>query len=52
MAAAGLLANQPRPTDADIEAFYKQNEALFRAPEQASIEYVVLDLAVLKKAAR
>ena len=38
------------PTDADIEAFYKQNEAMFRAPEQASIEYVVLDLAVLKKA--
>jgi peptidyl-prolyl cis-trans isomerase D len=26
----------------------RQNEALFRAPEQASIEYVVLDLAVLK----
>ncbi|GCL63351.1 SurA N-terminal domain-containing protein [Pseudaquabacterium pictum] len=37
------------PTDADIEAYYKQNEASFRAPEQASIEYVVLDLAVLKK---
>jgi peptidyl-prolyl cis-trans isomerase D len=38
------------PTDAEIEAFYKQHEADFRAPEQASIEYVVLDLAMLKKA--
>lgn len=37
------------PSDADIEAFYKSHEADFRAPEQASIEYVVLDLAVLKK---
>jgi peptidyl-prolyl cis-trans isomerase D len=37
------------PTDADIEAFYKSHEADFRAPEQASIEYVLLDLAMLKK---
>lgn len=37
------------PTDADIEAFYKSHESDFRAPEQASIEYVVLDLSVLKK---
>ena len=37
------------PTDAEIEAFYKAHEADFRAPEQASIEYVVLDMAVLKK---
>ena len=38
---------QVNPTDADIDAFYKTNEALFRAPEQATIEYVVLDLASL-----
>jgi len=38
---------QVNPSDADIEAYYKANEALFRAPEQASIEYVVLDLAAL-----
>ena len=38
---------QVSPTDADIDAFYKSNEALFRAPEQASIEYVMLDLATL-----
>ena len=37
------------PTDAEIEAFYKSREADFRAPEQATIDYVVLDLAVLKK---
>ena len=38
---------QVNPTDADIETFYKSNDALFRAPEQAVIEYVVLDLAAL-----
>ena len=37
------------PTDAEIEAFYKANEASFRAPEQAEIDYVVLDLATIKK---
>jgi peptidyl-prolyl cis-trans isomerase D len=37
------------PTDAEIEAYYKANEGQFRAPEQASIEYVVLDLAALGK---
>lgn len=37
------------PTDADIAAYYKSHEAEFRAPEEASIEYVVLDLSVLKK---
>ncbi|MEW6704181.1 MAG: SurA N-terminal domain-containing protein [Pseudomonadota bacterium] len=37
------------PTDAEIEAYYKAHEAQFRAPEQASIEYVVLDLDTLMK---
>jgi peptidyl-prolyl cis-trans isomerase D len=37
------------PTDADIEQFYKANEKLFQAPEQASIEYVQLDLDAIKK---
>jgi peptidyl-prolyl cis-trans isomerase D len=37
------------PSDADIEAFYKAELAQFRAPEQAEIEYVVLDLATLAK---
>lgn len=39
------------PTDADIDAFYKDstNALLFQAPEAESIEYVVLDLDTLKK---
>jgi peptidyl-prolyl cis-trans isomerase D len=39
------------PTDADIEKYYKDpaNAAQFMAPEQASIEYVMLDLDTLKK---
>jgi peptidyl-prolyl cis-trans isomerase D len=37
------------PADADIEAHYKANEASFTAPEQATIEYVVLDLESLGK---
>jgi peptidyl-prolyl cis-trans isomerase D len=37
------------PTDAEIEAYYKANEAAFKADEQASIEYVVLDLDALMK---
>lgn len=37
------------PTEADLQAFYKDNAKLFQAPEQASIEYVVLDLASVQK---
>ncbi len=39
------------PTDAELEAYYKDpaHVAQFQAPEQASIEYVVLDLEALKK---
>jgi peptidyl-prolyl cis-trans isomerase D len=37
------------PTDADIEAFYKANPQLFQAPEQAAIEYAVLDLDSVQK---
>lgn len=37
------------PGDAEIEAFFKQNEAQFKAPEQASIEYAVLDMDTLVK---
>ncbi len=32
------------PSDADIEAYYKANEGPFRLPEQADIEYVLLDI--------
>ncbi|MHB1200705.1 MAG: SurA N-terminal domain-containing protein [Polaromonas sp.] len=37
------------PTDADLEQFYKANEKLFQAPEQASIDYVLLDVDTVKK---
>ena len=43
------FASRVNPTDAEVEAFYKANETLFQAPEQASIEYVVLDLESVKK---
>ncbi len=36
------------PTDADLEQFYKANESLFQAPEQANIEYVLLDVDTIK----
>ena len=49
--ATKTLAAKVVPTDADIEAYYKNpaNAAQFMAPEVASIEYVVLDLESLKK---
>ncbi|HEX7891145.1 MAG TPA: SurA N-terminal domain-containing protein [Ramlibacter sp.] len=37
------------PTDAELQAFYKENPQLFQAPEQANIEYVVLDPAAVSK---
>ncbi|MBL8326858.1 MAG: peptidyl-prolyl cis-trans isomerase [Rubrivivax sp.] len=39
----GAYRGKVTPTEAELEAFYKANEALFRTPEQAQIEYVVLD---------
>ncbi len=37
------------PSDAEVDAWYKAHQADFRAPEQATIEYVVLDLDTLMK---
>jgi peptidyl-prolyl cis-trans isomerase D len=37
------------PTDAEIGAFYQTNQQLFQAPEQAKVEYVVLDIDAIKK---
>lgn len=37
------------PTDGEIEAYHKAHESEFTAPEQATIDYVVLDLDALKK---
>jgi len=42
-------AGKVSPSDAEIEAYYQANPALFQAPESASIEYVVLDLETVKK---
>ncbi len=43
---AAIDAARVHPTDADLEAYYNDpaHAAQFQAPEQASIEYVVLDL--------
>jgi peptidyl-prolyl cis-trans isomerase D len=38
-----------QPTEDELQAFYKQNGQMFQAPEQADIEYVVLDLASIQK---
>jgi peptidyl-prolyl cis-trans isomerase D len=43
------FATQVKPSDADIEAYYKAKEAEFKLPEQASIEYVMLDVEGLKR---
>ncbi len=39
------------PSDDDLQAYYKapENAAQFQAPEQATIEYLVLDLESIKK---
>jgi peptidyl-prolyl cis-trans isomerase D len=42
-------AGRVKPTDSELEAFYKSNQALFQSPEQANIEYLVLDLETVKK---
>ena len=35
------------PTEAELEAFFKAKQASFRSPEQASVEYVLLDLGAI-----
>lgn len=43
------FASQVNPTEAELETYYQANLAQFQAPEQASIEYVMLDLQAVKK---
>ena len=50
--AAKDFASRVAPSDADIEAFYNQNQALFQATEQADIEYLVLDAAALEQSVK
>jgi peptidyl-prolyl cis-trans isomerase D len=47
---AASYATQVNPTDAEIESYHKDpaHAQQFQAPEQASIEYVVLDLDAMK----
>jgi peptidyl-prolyl cis-trans isomerase D len=46
---AADFASKVTVTDADLQTYYDQHIAQFRAPEQASIEYVVLDMDAVKK---
>lgn len=46
---ASDFAASVNPSDADIQTFYANNPALFQAPEQADVEYLVLDAAALAK---
>ncbi|MEZ5705601.1 MAG: peptidylprolyl isomerase [Burkholderiaceae bacterium] len=47
--AASDFSVQVKPTDAEIEAFYNENPGQFQAPEQADVQYLVLDADALKK---
>ena len=40
---------QVNPDEAAVSAFYQANQSLFQAPENADIEYAVLDLESVKK---
>lgn len=43
------FASKLTPSDAELEQFYKDNPAMFQAPEQANIEYLVLDQEAIRK---
>lgn len=43
------FAAKIQPTDVELDAFYQGNQTLFQSPEQADIEYIVLDLEAVKK---
>jgi len=43
------FASKVNVTDADLQAFYKDHSAQFQAPEEANVEYLVLDLDSAKK---
>ena len=45
---AADFASKVAPTDADLQAFYQSRSSLFQQPEQANVEYVVLDLDSVK----
>lgn len=45
----GSFVGRVSPTEVELDTYYKANQALFQSPEQASIEYVVLDLDAVTK---
>lgn len=42
-------AARVKPTTADLETYYQQHTSEFQSPEQADIEYVLLDLDAVRK---
>ncbi|RZL67820.1 MAG: peptidyl-prolyl cis-trans isomerase [Variovorax sp.] len=46
---AADFASKVNLTDADLQAYYDQHTAKFQAPEQATVEYIVLDADAVKK---
>jgi peptidyl-prolyl cis-trans isomerase D len=49
MFATPVYAAKVTPTDAELEDYYKQHGAQFQAQEEASVQYVVLDLDTVMK---
>ncbi len=49
MLSATEYTSKVAPKDAELDAYYKENAALFKAAESANVEYVVLDLDAIKK---
>ncbi len=43
------FTNQVKLTDADIETYYQANASRFQTPEQADIEYIVLNVEALRQ---
>ena len=43
------FASKVSPSDAELETWYKDHASLYQAPEQAQVEYLVLDLDAVKK---
>ena len=43
------FAAKVKPTDAELEAYYKENLARYQAPETARVEYLVLNLDEITK---
>ena len=42
------FAAKVQPTDDDLQAYYKAHPTLFQLPEQATVEYVILDVESLR----